>query len=131
MNKVISRVGITPVGSSKYRVNRLRFHLLAYAVARNAKLNGNDAEFIIRCDDTDTSNTNRSFLDSYLEVLESLDVRADIAPYDKDHNGNSMFQSERGDIYREFTNRLLISNLAYNDSSGAVFFRRESILRTI
>lgn len=124
-DKIVSRIGITPVGSKKYRVNRLRFHLLAYAIARKAQLIGKDAKFFVRCDDTDTSNTTRSFLDAYLEVLFSLGIVPDLIPSDRDENGFSLFQSEREDLYRMFVSRLAKLGLAFKDSSGAIFFHTE------
>lgn len=127
--KMVSRVGITPVGSAKYRVNRLRFHLLAYAVARKAQLAGYEAEFIIRCDDSDASNTNRSFLEGYLEVLFSLGVSPNLTPRDKDTSGFSLFQSERGELYGEFVTRLMDAQLAFRDVSGAIFFDSEEFSR--
>lgn len=122
MNKTISRIGITPVGSPHYRLNRLRLHLLAYSVARKAQLKGDDVEFIIRCDDTNVANTNREFLDAYLRVLNSIGVTPNRTPYDKDKNGMSLFQSERTELYRASTDQLLSNDLAYEDSSGAIFF---------
>ncbi len=125
VNKIVSRIGITPVGSSKYRVNRLRFHLLAYVIARKAKLLGKESKFFIRCDDTNSSNVNRNFLDSYLEVLTSLGVIPDLTPYDKVDNEFSLFQSERGDLYKMFVDQLIEKDLVFNDSSGALFFSPE------
>ncbi len=128
-DKVISRIGITPVGSAKYRVNRLRFHLLAYAITRKFQLAGKEAAFFIRCDDTDSSNVNLAFLDSYLEVLFSLGVVPNLTPYDKDSGGFSLFQSKRGDLYKMFIDRLLESGLAFKDSTGAIFFHTEEFSR--
>ena len=121
-NNIVSRIGITPVGSSKYRLNRLRFHLLAYSVARKAQLEGLNGKFIIRCDDTNANNINRAFLDPYLEVLDSLGVKADLTPYDADATGKSLFQSERSDIYREYCAKLMNNKFAYIDDSSAIFF---------
>lgn len=129
VDKVISRIGITPVGSAKYRVNRLRFHLLAYVVARKFQLAGKEASFFIRCDDTDSGNVNRAFLDSYLEVLLSLGVVPNLTPYNTDSGGFSLFQSKRGDLYRIFIDRLLGSGLAFKNSTGAIFFNSEEFSR--
>ncbi len=128
MNRVVSRIGITPVGGPKYRVYRLRFHLLAYSIARKAKLLGKESKFIVRCDDTNSSNVNRDFLDPYLTVLYSLGVKPDLTPYDKDESGFSLFQSKRGELYRFFIDRLIEMNLAFKDSSGAIFFSPEKFV---
>lgn len=121
-NNLISRVGITPVGSGEYRLNRLRFHLLAYSIARKEQLEGHEAKFIIRCDDTNEANVDRSFLDPYLEVLESLGVKADLDPYDVDQTGGSLFQSKRKDIYARYCEQLIDKKLAFQDATGAIFF---------
>ncbi len=127
--KMVSRIGITPVGSAKYRVNRLRFHLLAYSIARKAQLVGQEGEFIIRCDDTNSTDTNRSFLDGYLDVLSSLKIRSDYSPYCLDRNGFSLFQSERGILYQPFVAQLLKAGLAFKDVSGAIFFNPREFLK--
>lgn len=125
MNRVVSRIGITPVGSAKYRVNRLRLHLLAYSIARQAQLRGDLGEFIVRCDNTDTERSNNEFLDSYLNTLQSLGVRTNLDPSTKDRQGNSLFQAERGALYKHFLNELEKQGLLLKDGSGAVFFDTE------
>ncbi len=125
MDRVVSRIGITPVGGPKYRVYRLRFHLLAYSIVRKAKLLGKESKFIIRCDDTNSNNVNRDFLDPYLSVLYSLGINPDLTPYDNDEAGFSLFQSKRGELYRSYVDRLIETGLAFKDSSGAIFFSPE------
>ncbi len=122
MKEIVTRSGITPVGSSKYRINRLRYHLLAYSISQHAKLNGLNAKYIIRCDDTNTESSNRSFLYAYLEVLKEIGVCPDLWPYDSDQSGHSLFQSERADIYHKYIQHLINDGLAYVHNSGAFFF---------
>ncbi|MEK7497193.1 MAG: glutamate--tRNA ligase family protein [Patescibacteria group bacterium] len=122
MKEIITRSGITPVGSSKYRINRLRYHLLAYSISRRAKLDGQSSKYIIRCDDTNAENTNRSFLDAYLDVLNKIGVCPDIGPYERDESGHSLFQSERTDIYQTYIQQLVRDGLAYLDATGATLF---------
>ncbi len=122
MSKIVSRIGVTPVGGARYRVNRLRFHLLAFTVARSAKLKGEDAEFLVRCDDTNEANTNRDYLDAYLKTLSEIGVSFDATPYDSDKSGYSMFQSQRSGLYSERVTELLDRGLAYKTEDGAVFF---------
>lgn len=121
MSQTITRIGIAPVGSPSYRLNRLRFHLFAYTVARNAYLHNQEARFYIRCDDTDSTKSKRDFLYSYLSVLERLGVKADKYPYDTDSSGYRLFQSERTDLYKEYLQKLLDQGLAYS-YQGAFFF---------
>lgn len=125
MANIISRIGLTPVGSEKYRVNRLRFHLLAYSIARSAQLRGESAQFIIRCDDTDRIRDNREYLDPYLKVLDSIGVNADKTPYDKDSYGLPLIQSMRGPLYSKYLNELTGKGLTLVDSTGATFFNTE------
>lgn len=122
MNKIVSRIGVTPVGSARYRVNRLRSHLLAFTVAQSSRLKGGEAEFIVRCDDTNEANINRDYLSAYLETLSKVGVTFDTTPYDFDRNGYPMFQSQRSDLYREKVFELLNRGLAYKGEDGAVFF---------
>ncbi len=122
MSKIVSRIGVTPVGGGRYRVNRLRFHLLAFTVARSAKLKGEDAEFLIRCDDTNEENINRDYLDTYLKTLSEVGVSFDATPYDSDKSGYSMFQSQRSGLYGEKVTELLDRGFAYKTGDGAVFF---------
>lgn len=122
MNEIVTRSGITPVGSSKYRINRLRYHLLAYSISRRAKLNGLNAKYIIRCDDTNAESSDRSFLYAYIDVLKEIGVHPDLWPYDIDQSGHSLFQSERSDIYHTYIQQLINDGLAYAHDTGAIFF---------
>jgi len=122
MSKVVSRIGITPVGSVRYRINRLRLHLLAYTIAQSAKLHGSEAEFIVRCDDTNKETTNKEYLDAYLQTLSEIGVNFDTTPYDKDRNGYPMFQSQRSKLYKAKVDELLDKGLAYRESDRSVFF---------
>lgn len=122
MSKIVSRIGVTPVGSARYRVNRLRFHLLAFAIAQSARLKGEEAEFLVRCDDTNEANVNRDYLDAYLQTLSEVGVSFDATPYDSDKSGYSMFQSQRSGLYSERVTELLDRGLAYKTEDGAVFF---------
>lgn len=122
MSKIVSRIGVTPVGSARYRVNRLRFHLLAFTVAQSARLKGEEAEFLVRCDDTNEANINREYLDAYLKTLSEVGVSFDATPYDSDKSGYSMFQSQRSDLYSEKVTELLDKGLAFKGQDGAIFF---------
>ncbi|MDR2337488.1 MAG: hypothetical protein LBE20_02420 [Deltaproteobacteria bacterium] len=120
--KIVTRSGITPVGSPQYRINRLRYHLLAYSISQSAKLNRFESKYIIRCDDTNAETSNHSFLYAYLDVLKNIGVCPDMWPYDRDENGYSLFQSERTDIYQTYIQQLISDGLAYIDITGAIFF---------
>jgi glutamyl/glutaminyl-tRNA synthetase len=122
MSKVVSRVGITPVGSPMYRLNRLRLHLLAYAIARKAKLDGAGGAFIIRCDDTDKTKIDHSYLDAYIDTLSELGITPDYGPYGRDQNGYPYFQSQRVAIYQRYLAELISKDLAYKEVSGAILF---------
>lgn len=122
MKKIVSRIGLTPVGSAKYRINRLRYHLLAYSIARQSQLKGEDSEFIIRCDDTDRVRDDISFLDPYLDTLTSLGVEANRGPYDKDATGLPLIQSKRTELYMEYVRELKAQGLVIDDASGALLF---------
>lgn len=122
MKCIVTRSGITPVGSPKYRINRLRYHLLAYSISQRAKLNGLNAKYIIRCDDTNAESSDRSFLYAYLEVLKEIGVCPDLWPYDIDQSGHSLFQSERSHIYHTYIQQLINDGLAYTQDTGAIFF---------
>src|SRR5574343_1151146 len=119
---IVSRVGISPVGSGYYRICRLSFHLLAYSIYKKALHEGCNAKFVIRCDDTNFKNSNRKFLYEYLNVLNELNVKADLYPDSLDCNGYSLFQSERGDLYKKSVDSLLLKKMAFVDKTGAVFF---------
>lgn len=128
MNDVNIRLGISPVGSPEYRLNRLRFHLLAYAIYRNAKLSGGTATFSIRCDDTNAQEVNYSFLDSYLKTLSGLGVSFDKTPYDTDELGYPIFQSKRGILYDIYLKKLEKKGLLLEDCTGAIFFNTEKFV---
>lgn len=122
MEQVISRIGITPVGSPEYRLNRLRFHLLAYSVARKATLAGDNGLFYIRSDNTDRNKVNDSFLEPHLKVLAEIGVKADKYPTDKDSKGFRLIQSERTEIYNNYLSRLRSDGLVFVNETGATYF---------
>ncbi len=124
--RVISRVGITPVGSPHYRLNRLRLHILAYSLVRHAQLTGREGLFIARCDDTNKANLDRSYLDSYLQTLKEIGVNFAKTPYAKDQNGHSLFQSQRSEIYSQKLEELRTKGLVLEDSTGAAFFNTQA-----
>jgi len=126
MDRVISRVGITPVGSPRYRVNRLRFHLLAYVISEKACLEGNEGVFLVRCDDTNEENTDISYLDAYLRTLKYLGVDPDEGPHGTDREGESFFQSRRKVLYESALKKLTRDGYTFEDGFGATYFDAEA-----
>lgn len=122
MSKRIVRSGISPVGSSRYRFNRLRFHLLAYAVAKSISESKEQGIYIIRCDDTDISKVNYEYLNTYIKILEDLGVKAEFDPNTGDMHGESLYQSKRGHIYEKYLQFLKDKNLTIKDPKGSILF---------
>ncbi|MCM8757554.1 MAG: glutamate--tRNA ligase [Candidatus Omnitrophica bacterium] len=79
-----------------------------YAKAKNGK-------FILRIEDTDIRRSKKEFLDEILESIKWLGMDWD----------EIYFQSQRLSLYKEFAEKLLRENKAYQEENKAVVFKVE------
>lgn len=127
MDPIITRSGISPVGGSTYRLNRLRFHLLAYAIALKGKLHDDvNGTFIIRSDDTDKTKVVPEYMDAYMQTLSSIGVVPDYSPYTGDAIGNPLKQSERSRLYDHYFDLLQSQGLVEYHKTGSCLFNVEA-----
>lgn len=94
------RVRFAPSPTGNLHVGGARTALFNWLVARQA-----GGQFILRIDDTDRERSSAEFLDSILSALKWLGLEWDEGPY---------FQSQRVELYRRDTDRLLAEDKAYH-----------------
>ncbi|OGZ67448.1 MAG: hypothetical protein A3D35_00470 [Candidatus Staskawiczbacteria bacterium RIFCSPHIGHO2_02_FULL_34_9] len=123
MNKSVLKLEVSPVDSNK-AIGPVRSHLYSFSMAQKMRIDGFDVKCIIKCDDSDPKKHKKQNFREVYDFLSTLGVKADIHPYNSDEVlGCSLFQSERGQIYSKYLERLL--------DSGFVSLADDSRLTTL
>ncbi|GEM_PF-2694412 len=130
--KVVVRVGMSPVESNK-KIGAIRSHVYNYALARGGVEKGGDSKVVFRVDDT---NKNKHGKEKALELFrffsETLGLTFDVTP-DNAQNviGQSVYQSERQDVYAKALEGLFDQRIAFVDKdSGLVLFDIKKFIET-
>lgn len=111
--KVVTRMAPSPTG--KFHVGSVRTALFNYLFARQ-----NDGKFILRIEDTDKERSKREFEADITEAFDWLGFE-----YDEFYR-----QSERTEIYKEYTQKLIDSGHAYISNEEATEEgKRSSVIR--
>jgi glutamyl-tRNA synthetase len=101
------RVRFAPSPTGKLHVGSARTALFNWLYARHHK-----GTFILRIEDTDQKRSRSEFLDDIYASLKFLGISSDEGPY---------FQSQRAEIYREHSARLLKEGKAVERDGGVIF----------
>lgn len=97
MTKIITRFPPSPTGY--LHIGGARTALFNYLYARQ-----NGGKFILRIEDTDQARSTQELTDAIIDAMQWLGLDFDEGPY---------FQSQRGDIYNEYVDKLLETGKAY------------------
>lgn len=122
--KFIFRVGVSPVESNK-KIGPIRSFLYNYSFAKGEAEKGKDSKIIFRIDDTNKKkHTKEKSEEIFHFFTDTLGFKFDITPHNaKKEIGQSVFQSERQDIYQEYLEELFDKHVAFVDrKSGLVLF---------
>jgi len=122
--KLVFRAGMSPTESNK-KIGPIRSHLYNYAFAKGEAEKGKDSKIIFRVDDTDKEkHTKEKTEDIFRFFTDTLGFRFDITPLNAEKEiGQSVFQSERQEVYRGYLEELFDKHVAFIDKeSGLVLF---------
>lgn len=122
--KFVFRAGMSPTESNK-KIGPIRSHLYNYAFAKGEAEKGKDSKIIFRVDDTDKEkHTKEKAEDIFRFFTDTLGFRFDVTPHNAEKEiGQSVFQSERQEIYRGYLEELFDKHVAFIDKeSGLVLF---------
>jgi glutamyl/glutaminyl-tRNA synthetase len=128
--KLVFRAGMSPTESNK-KIGPIRSHLYNYAFAKGEAEKGKDSKIIFRVDDTDKEkHTKEKAEDIFRFFTDTLGFRFDITPHNAEKEiGQSVFQSERQEIYRGYLEELFDKHVAFIDKeSGLVLFDIEKFI---
>ena len=106
LGKVAVRMAPSPTGN--FHVGGARTALFNFLFARK-----NNGEFILRIEDTDKERSKKEFEDDIFESLEWLGLK-----YDEFYR-----QSERGEIYRNYVEKMLNNDSVYEAEDKVIRFR--------
>jgi glutamyl/glutaminyl-tRNA synthetase len=123
--KEVFRLGVAPTGSDNKRIGGIRTHLYNYTFAKSEKEKGIDSTIIYRVDDTGKgAKSKEKTLSDYQFFSETLGLDFDVSPYNSQEKiGQSVFQSERQDVYLKYLEVLFDKHLAFVDrESGLTLF---------
>ena len=112
------RVRFEPSPTGSVHIGTARAALFNWLYARKT-----GGRFILRIADTDKERNTQAALDELLRVLRWLGLDWDEGPEAGGEFG-PYFQSQRGDIYREYLQKLEDAGRAY-EKDGAIFFKLE------
>jgi glutamyl-tRNA synthetase len=104
--KVVVRMAPSPTGN--FHVGGARTALYNFLFARK-----NDGKFILRIEDTDKERSKKEFEDDIFESLKWLGLEHD----------ESYRQSERGEVYKSYIERMLKDNSAYESPDKVIRFK--------
>ncbi|MDO8617622.1 MAG: glutamate--tRNA ligase family protein [Candidatus Uhrbacteria bacterium] len=122
--RLVFRAGISPTESNK-KIGPVRSHLYNYAFAKSEAWKGKDSTIIFRVDDTNKKkHTREKAEDLFRFFSDTLGFHFDITPENAEkETGQSVFQSERQEIYRRYVEELFDKQVAFLDKdSGLVLF---------
>lgn len=114
------RVRFAPSPTGFFHIGSARTALFNWLYARHT-----GGTFILRIEDTDKERNSEAFLNLIYESLSWLGLNWDEGPsYGKNGGGNfgPYRQSERGDIYKQYVDKLKANGRAY-EKDGAVWFK--------
>jgi len=97
MTKIVTRFPPSPTGY--LHIGGARTALFNYLYARQ-----NGGRFILRIEDTDTARSTTEMTDAIIDAMEWLGLDFDEGPF---------FQSQRGDLYNSYVDKLLETGKAY------------------
>ncbi len=112
------RVRFAPSPTGFFHIGSARTALFNWLYARHM-----DGTFVLRVEDTDAARNTAEALDVLLKGMRWLGIDWDEGPEIGGDYG-PYFQSQRGDIYREYLARLETVGRTY-EQEGAVYFRLE------
>jgi len=116
MSHVRVRFAPSPTGST--HIGTARTALFNWLFARK-----NGGSFVLRIEDTDRERNTQAALNELIDGLRWLGLDWDEGP-SADGPHAPYFQSQRGDLYREYAHRLREADRAY-EQDGATYFRLE------
>jgi len=122
--KLVFRVGMSPTESNK-KIGPMRSHLYNYAFAKGEAEKGKDSKIIFRVDDTDKEkHTKEKAEEIFRFFTDTLGFQFDITPHNAQKEiGQSVFQSERQDVYQGYLEEFFDKHVAFVDKeSGLVLF---------
>lgn len=122
--KYVFRIGMSPSESNK-KIGAIRSHLYNYFFSKNTKLKNANTSIIFRIDDTNKlKHDKETALELYDFFTKNLGLEFEINPHNShDLIGQSVFQSERQEIYNEYLEKLFENHLAFIDKdSGLTLF---------
>ena len=99
------RVRFAPSPTGALHVGGARTALFNWLLARGSE----DAELVLRIEDTDRERSTQENVDQIFEALEWLGI---------DHDGPAVFQSQNAERHREVIERLLADGHAYRSTAG-------------
>ncbi len=97
MTQIVTRFPPSPTGY--LHIGGARTALFNYLYARQ-----NDGKFILRIEDTDQARSTQEMTDAIIDAMHWLGLDFDEGPY---------FQSQRGDLYNRYVDKLLETGAAY------------------
>jgi nondiscriminating glutamyl-tRNA synthetase len=114
------RVRFAPSPTGFFHIGSARTALFNWLYARHT-----GGTFILRIEDTDKERNSEAFLNLIYDSMRWLGLNWDEGPKIGDNGGGDFGpyrQSERGDIYRQYVDRLLKNGRAY-EKDGAIWFK--------
>ena len=128
--KKVFRVGVSP-SESNMKIGQARSHLYTYAFARSESEKGHDSTVIFRMDNSNRERHTRERAEAiYRFFSETLGLHFDVTPENAQETlGQSVYQSERQDIYQERLKELFDKKVAFVDpESGLALFDIEAFI---
>jgi len=114
------RVRFAPSPTGMFHIGSARTALFNWLYARHT-----GGTFVLRIEDTDAARNKPEYVDVILQGMKWLGMTVDEGPQvDGTIKGDKgpYYQSQRGDIYKKYVDRLLSEGKAY-ESEGAIRFR--------
>ncbi len=111
------RVRFAPSPTGYLHVGGARTALFNWLYARK-----HGGTFVLRIEDTDAARNTEQAMQAIFDGLSWLGLDWDEGPH-KDGDCGPYFQSERGDIYARYAQKLVDAGKAYTDDTGALRFR--------
>lgn len=121
------RVRIAPSPTGNLHVGTARAALFNYLFALSQKVKGQSASFVLRIEDTDKERSKSEFEQNIYDGLHSLGLQWDEGP-DIGGEFGPYRQSERGELYTQYAEKLLAAGLAYysDDTEDELTQQREA-----
>lgn len=104
MNRTPVRTRIAPSPTGFLHLGTARTALFCWAFAQYHKARGEDAQFILRIEDTDEARSTQEAVDQIIEAMTWLELNYDEGPF---------YQMQRMDRYREVIAQMIEAGTAY------------------